>query len=74
MFKRLLLILINEIKIIMVHSILLIHKHSPNFEMSNQTYTEEEIKEYLNKNVMPSLLPAVEALLKEVGLYFFYMC
>ena len=31
--------------------------------------SEEEIKEYLNTYVMPSLLPAVEALLKEKGFF-----
>ena len=35
-----------------------------------QSQSEEEIKEYLNTYVMPSLLPAVEALLKEKGFVF----
>ena len=36
--------------------------------MSEEQTKEDDVKEYLNKYVMPSLLPAVEALLKEVGL------
>ncbi|KAH7820614.1 uncharacterized protein MONOS_18649 [Monocercomonoides exilis] len=33
--------------------------------MSNQLVSKEETTEYLEKNVMPALLPALEALLKE---------